>query len=217
MIHFVFDAILLGLTLAVVFGFGPAFFTLVQTSIHRGFKSAAFFSLGVMLNDALMVCLCVLTSIQVVMKPENEFYFSLGAGVILILFGFFTFIRKVDDEKSMIQERAEDLVPVKTNTPHWYTFLGKGFVLNILNPFVWFFWISTVAVASGNMNGEKGRLMIFFALTLGTYFLVDLLKAYAAASLKRFFNANRIRIMNKIIGISLIVFGVYFIVRGIVS
>ena len=35
MFKFVFDAIVFGLTLAVVLGFGPAFITLLQTSIHR--------------------------------------------------------------------------------------------------------------------------------------------------------------------------------------
>ena len=79
MIRFIFDAIVLGLTLSIVFGFGPAFITLIQTSIHRGFRSAAWFSFGVFLNDLLMVSLCVLTSIQVVAEGDKEmFFFSLG-------------------------------------------------------------------------------------------------------------------------------------------
>ena len=98
MIRFVFDAIVFGLTLAIVFGFGPAFITLIQTSIHRGFRQAAWFAVGVCLNDVLMVSLCVLTSIQVVANGEREmFFFSLGAGIILILFGIFTYTRKVKD------------------------------------------------------------------------------------------------------------------------
>jgi len=46
MFNFIFDAIVLGVTLSLVFGFGPAFITMLQTSIHRGFRSAAWFPSG---------------------------------------------------------------------------------------------------------------------------------------------------------------------------
>ena len=99
MLSFVLDAILLGLSLAFVFGFGAAFVTLIQTSIHRGFRPAAWFALGVNLNDVMMVMLCVMTSIQVVANGNHEmFLFSLGAGIILILFGIFTYTRKVKED-----------------------------------------------------------------------------------------------------------------------
>ena len=112
MIRFIFDAIVLGLTLAIVFGVGPAFITLIQTSIHRGFRSAAWFAFGVCLNDLLIMSLCVLTSIQVVANNDRElFFFSLGAGVILILFGVFTYTRKVkEDNFKGIKERTDEII-----------------------------------------------------------------------------------------------------------
>lgn len=226
MIRFVFDAIVFGLTLAIVFGFGPAFITLIQTSIHRGFRSAAWFAMGVFLNDILMVSLCVLTSIQVVANNEREmFYFSLGAGIILILFGIFTYTRKVkEDNFKGIKERTDEIIDENKeifkkddDTPRWFVFLGKGFVLNILNPFVWIFWFSTVAVTAGKMAGNKFHVLLFFAIVLATSFGCDLLKAKGASFLKKFFNAKRIRIMNIIIGVGLVLFGLYFIVSGIIN
>lgn len=226
MIRFVFDAIVFGLTLAIVFGFGPAFITLIQTSIHRGFRSAAWFAAGVFLNDVLMMSLCVLTSIQVVANNERElFYFSLGAGIILILFGIFTYTKKVkEDNFKSIKERTDEIIDenreiFKKNddTPRWFVFLGKGFVLNIMNPFVWIFWFSTVAVTMGTMEGNKIRVLLFFAIVLGTSFSCDLLKAKGASFLKKFFNARRIRIMNRVIGWGLVLFGLYFIVSGIIK
>ena len=59
---FLMWAILIGLFLSVVVNMGPAFITLVQTSLHRGFKSAAWFATGVILNDAMVIALCVLYS-----------------------------------------------------------------------------------------------------------------------------------------------------------
>lgn len=226
MFKFIFDAIVLGLTLSIVFGFGPAFITLIQTSIHRGFRQAAWFALGVCLNDVLMVSLCVLTSIQVVANGEREmFYFSLGAGIILILFGIFTYTRKVkEDNFKGIKERTDEIIDENKenfkkddDTPRWFVFLGKGFVLNILNPFVWIFWFSTVAITAGTMEGNKLKILLFFAIVLATCLGCDLLKAKGASFLKKFFNAKRIRIMNIIIGVGLVLFGLYFIISGFIK
>lgn len=226
MIRFIFDAIVLGLTLSIVFGFGPAFITLIQTSIHRGFRSAAWFSLGVFLNDLLIVSLCVLTSVQVVAEGKREmFYFSLGAGIILILFGIFTYTRKVkEDNFKGIKERTDEIIDENKerfkkddDTPKWFVFVGKGFVLNILNPFVWIFWFSTVAVTAGSMGGNKLKLMLFFGIVLATCLSCDILKAKGASFLKRFFNAKRIRIMNNVIGVGLVLFGLYFIISGLIK
>ncbi len=225
MFKFIFDAIVLGLTLSIVFGFGPAFITLIQTSIHRGFRQAAWFALGVCLNDVLMVSLCVLTSIQVVANGEREmFYFSLGAGIILILFGIFTYTRKVkEDNFKGIKERTDEIIDENKenfkkddDTPRWFVFLGKGFVLNILNPFVWIFWFSTVAITAGTMEGNKLKILLFFAIVLATCLGCDLLKAKGASFLKKFFNAKRIRILNIIIGVGLVLFGLYFIISGFI-
>lgn len=226
MFRFVFDAIVFGLTLAIVLGFGPAFITLIQTSIHRGFRSAAWFAMGVFLNDVLMVLLCVLTSIQVVANNERELlFFSLGAGLILIIFGIFTYTKKVkEDNFKSIKERTNEIIDENRenfkkddDSPRWFVFLGKGFVLNILNPFVWIFWFSTVAVTAGQMEGNKLKILLFFAIVLGTSFGCDLLKAKGASFLKKFFNAKRIMIMNKIIGWGLVLFGLYFIISGFIK
>ena len=226
MIRFVFDAVVFGLTLAIVFGFGPAFITLIQTSIHRGFRSAAWFAAGVFLNDVLMMSLCVLTSIQVVANNDREmFYFSLGAGIILILFGIFTYTKKVkEDNFKSIKERTDEIIDENRenfkkddDTPRWFVFLGKGFVLNILNPFVWIFWFSTVAVTAGKLGGDRLKVLLFFVIVLGTSLGCDLLKAKGASFLKKFFNAKRIRIMNRSIGWGLVLFGLYFIVSGIIN
>ena len=102
-------------------------------------------------------------------------------------------------------------------TPRWFVFVGKGFVLNILNPFVWIFWFSTVAVTAGTMGGNKFKLMAFFGIVLATCLGCDILKAKGASFLKRFFNAKRIRIMNIVIGVGLVLFGLYFIISGVIK
>ena len=216
---FLFWAILIGLFLSVVVNMGPAFITLVQTSLHRGARSAAWFALGVILNDAMVISLCVLTSVQVVMRSQFEASLAcIGAGIILVLFGVFTYRRKVKGREEMIEKRSEEIMKNASDKPAWFVFLGKGFVLNILNPFVWIFWFSAVAVVAGNMGGNKLSTIVFFGIVLGTTLAMELLKAWGAARLKKFLNPERTELMNKIAGVMLMLCGAYFIIfRGIIN
>jgi len=216
---FLMWAILIGLFLGLIVNMGPAFITLVQTSLHRGFKSAAWFAAGVVLNDFMIISLCILTSVQVVMRSEKEASLAcIGAGVILFVFGIFTYRRKVKEREEFIEKRSEEIMKNANDKPAWFVFLGKGFVLNILNPFVWLFWFSAVAMVAGNMGGNKLSTLVFFAIVLGTTFSIELLKAWGAAKLKVFFNAERTTIMNKVAGVLLMLCGAYFIIfKGIIN
>ena len=216
---FVIWAVVIGLFLSLIVNMGPAFITLVQTSLHRGFKSAAWFISGVILNDAMIISLYILTSVQVVMRSELEVtLFSIGAGIILVLFGVFTFRRKAENKESLIEKRTNEIMEKKDDKPSWLLMLGKGFVINLLNPFVWIFWFSAVAVVAGSTGGNKVNTIVFFALILGTTLMCELLKAWGAAKLKVFFNPQRTTIMNRCAGILLVVCGIYFIVlKGVVN
>lgn len=214
---FVIWAVVIGLFLSLIVNMGPAFITLVQTSLHRGFKTAAWFISGVILNDAMIISIYILTSVQVVMRSELEMtLFSIGAGIILVLFGIFTFRRKAEEKESILEKRTNEILEKKENKPSWLLMLGKGFLINLLNPFVWIFWFSAVAVVAGSMGGNKVSTIVFFALILGTTLMCELLKAWGAAKLKVFFNPHRTTIMNRCAGILLVVCGVYFILmRGV--
>ena len=214
-------AIMIGVFLSVVVNMGPAFITWVQTSLHRGFRSAAWFATGVILNDAMVVTICILASVQIVMRSSFEAALAcIGAGIILLLFGIFTYRKKVQDQKKrdeFIEERTNEVIKKQDQKPAWFVFLAKGFVLNILNPFVWFFWFSAVAMVAGNMGGNKLSTFVFFAIILGTTLFLELLKAWGAAKLKKFLDAERTTIMNRIAGVLLMLCGAYFIIfRGIV-
>ncbi len=219
---FLFWAISIGFFLSIVVNMGPAFITLVQTSLHRGFRSAAWFATGVILNDAMVISICVLASVQVVMKSSKEAALAcIGAGIVLLLFGIFTYKKKVkerEERDAYIEKRTNEMLKKQEDKPAWFVFLAKGFVLNILNPFVWIFWFSAVAIVAGNMGGNKVSTIVFFTIILGTTLFLELLKAWGAAKLKKFLDAERTVLMNKIAGILLMLCGAYFIIfRGILN
>ena len=213
------EGVIIGLSLALIMGFGPSFFTLIQTSISRGFKAAMFLDLGIILNDIMVVALMMMTNVQFnIADKENIIYSGISAGIILIIFGIYTFLlspEKIIHISENNNQKIEKMNEKFIDKPKWYVYITKGFIINIFNPFVWIFWITCVATASSNFGGNRYSMIIFFIGVFATVLFFDILKAAGAYSLKRFFTEKMMKIMNQIIGIILMLFGLFIAVRVI--
>lgn len=213
------EGVIVGLTLALIMGFGPAFFTLIQTSISRGFKSAMFLDLGIILNDIFIVALMMMTNVHFnINDRENIIYGGIAAGIILIIFGIYTFLlspEKVMHISENNNQKIDKMNDKFVDKPKWYIYITKGFIINIFNPFVWIFWVTCVATASSNFNSHKYSMIIFFAGVFATVLFFDILKAAGAYSLKRFFTEKMMKLLNQITGVILMIFGLFIAVRVI--
>jgi threonine/homoserine/homoserine lactone efflux protein len=193
---------ILGLTLSALLG--PALFTLLQTSIHRGVKSAIFLALGIFLSDICVVYLAMMGALQLINRNNNYIIVGIIGGSILIGFGLYTFYHKIhiDENNKAIEVRVAGPM----------TYILKGYFLNIMNPFVWFFWISAMVGVSASFD-DKHKVIIFFIGTLATIFGSDILKAFIANKIKAHLNANILVRVNHVVGILLVVFGLFLIIR----
>lgn len=212
------EGLLIGFTLAIIMGFGPSFFTLIQTSISRGFKSAILLDIGIVLNDIMIVALIIMTNIQFNINGENNnlIYAGISASIILIIYGIYTFTlspKKIIHISEHHNQKIDKMNDKFDDSPKWYIYISKGFVLNTFNPFVWIFWITCVATASSTYNGNKYSLLLLFLGIFVTVFSIDILKALGAYSLQRFFTEKMLKRLNQITGVALIISGVVLIVR----
>lgn len=224
----IFEGIVLGLMLGLVFGFGPAFFTLLQTSINRGFKQALSFDLGVLFNDILIVVILLMTPIKIDLSEEGTAVWAgIIAGLIAVGFGVYTYFSKPSDAKKRTTVTMEKVAEVEDRIHEMQkqnnieiikkdslgiTYFLKGFTLNIFNPFVWAFWVAAVASANGAYERIRYRI-VFFAAIFGTTLTIDLLKIFGATSLQKFFNEKRLIMLNKATGIILALCGIVLIIR----
>lgn len=213
------EGVIVGLTLALIMGFGPAFFTLIQTSISRGFKTAMFLDLGIVLNDIFIVALMMMTNVHFnINDRENIIYGGIAAGIILIIFGIYTFLlspEKVIHISENNNQKIDKMNEKFVNKAKWYIYITKGFIINIFNPFVWIFWVTCVATASSNFGGHKYSMIVFFVGVFATVLFFDILKAAGAYSLKRFFTEKMMKLLNQITGVILIIFGLFIAFRVI--
>ncbi len=204
MYHF-FEGILVGLTLAILLG--PAFFTLLQTSIHRGFVSGMLLSAGIFLSDLALVVFCYLGASQILADNRNSLIFGMIGGVILIIFGFVTFKRTITPE-------GQDLHIKK---PGPVTYILKGFVLNFANPFIWIFWMGVVVGVTSNLGVASKEVYLFFVGLLGTTLATDFLKSFVAHKIKRYLKPIILTRFNHAVGVLLVIFGIALIVRVIMN
>jgi threonine/homoserine/homoserine lactone efflux protein len=203
--HPLLQGIILGLTVSALLG--PAVFTLMQTSIHRGMKSGIFLAFGIFLSDVCVVYLALLGALQLINQKNNYMIAGIIGGSILIGFGIYTFLHKIhiDENNKAIEVRVAGPL----------TYILKGYFLNIMNPFVWFFWISAMVGVSSSYGDDKHGIIIFFSGTLATVFGSDVLKVFISNKIKDHLKANILVRINHFVGLLLIAFGVFLIIRAI--
>lgn len=205
MIKLIVESILLGLLLS--FLFGPAFFSLLQTSIHRGFKYGIMLALGIFLSDVFIVGLYVVgaTSILKAIETHKTIVGTIGAAV-LIGFGIYTMMHK-------LQVDSEDENGYNNPPRKLYTYIIKGFLMNITNPFVFIYWLTWTGAISSQFSNDKYKIITFFLITLFTVLSFDIMKSFVANKIKKWLNPKIMLWINRIIGVLLIIFGIVLFVE----
>jgi threonine/homoserine/homoserine lactone efflux protein len=192
----VFNGIRFGIILAILVG--PVFFTIIQTSVERGFWKGVLVALGTSISDITCVIICYFGLIQFLIEPEFKLYMAYIGGVILILFGLYYLIVK----------GRKKVIVVSANEKGLFRYMLKGFLINGLSPSVIIFWIGTASVTTLNFGYTTGlQYALFFGAVLATCLSTDILKAYLADKLGSIMTPRVIMIMNILVGIGMILFG----------
>jgi threonine/homoserine/homoserine lactone efflux protein len=208
----VIEAILKGIAmgLLLVISVGPVIFTIIKQSINNGKGGGFSFVIGVWISDFLLVVLSNLFSELVTTVMDFKMQIGIAGSIFLMGMGiFYIFFKKV-------HIHPEDVsMPLKTSD-HAKIVL-QGFLLNTLNPAVIAFWL-TAATAIAVSHSIRDRIIIF-ATALILNMSADVAKVTLAGKLRKKLTVKNIRLINKISGLILVIFGtvlllgVLFLVR----
>ena len=197
----VIEAILKGLAmgLLLVISVGPVIFTIIKQSINNGRGGGFSFVIGVWISDFLLVVLSNLFSELVSTVMDFKMQIGVAGSAFLIGMGiFYIFFKKV-------HIHPEDLAsPSLKNSDHAKIVL-QGFLLNTLNPAVIAFWL-TAATAIAVTHTIRDRIIIF-ATALILNMTADVIKVTLAGKLRKKLTLKNIRLINKISGLILVIFG----------
>jgi len=189
------NGLLFGLILSMFIG--PVFFALIQTSIEKGFASGVGMALGVSLSDTIYIFLTYLGISKLIHSDSFQVILGIAGGILLLSFGIYSIVRPV---------LARKMDREKETKKGWFQQILKGFILNGINPSVLFFWLGIISLASTKYKYGNQEMILFFIAILCTVLVIDIAKSYLANQLRSFITVRFIRIMNRVVGIALIVF-----------
>jgi len=184
-----------GLLLCVLIG--PVFFTLLQNSVEKGFLPGFFMAVGIAISDAMYIVITYLGISQLVENPSFNMWLGGIGGSIMLIFGII-YIAKPIPKKGLKQLHAEET--------KWFQQILKGFALNGINPFVLIFWIGIISKVTIDFQYDTNEAITFFSVLILTVFGVDVLKAYFATKLSEIVTPQFMKIMNRVVGVALILF-----------
>jgi threonine/homoserine/homoserine lactone efflux protein len=202
----VLEAILKGLAMGLLLALsvGPVIFTIIKQSINNGRAGGFSFVIGVWASDFLLVVLSNAFSEMVTRALDFKMQIGIVGSAFLIGMGLYYLIFK------KVHIHPEDIsMPALKSSDHAKLLL-QGFLLNTLNPAVIAFWL-TAATAIAVTHSVRDRIIIFataFFLNMGA----DIVKVTLAGKLRKKLTIKNIRLINKISGLILLIFGAVLLI-----
>lgn len=185
--------------LLFVFTFGPTFFAILHSSIAKGFKAGALTALGISFCDIVYSTIATQGLKGVEITDDIKWWLALVGGFALLILGLISFFTK---------PKIVPVDPQLDSDSPMYQYFVKGLVINGLNPFVIFFWMGMAGSASVNWGYSDFQTQIFVFGMLSSILTTDFIKSFLANRIRRWVTPSRIGILNKVIGIALILLSI---------
>jgi len=198
------DALLKGITLGLLLAIsvGPIVFTVIKQSLNNGTKGGLAFIAGISLSDILLVVMANLFTNLFDELNAHKKILATVASIFLILVGiYYLFFKKV-------KVNAEGGQSFVFKTTDYVKLATMGFVMNIFNPGIIIFWLTTATTFIGNTLQNR---MIIFSIALFLALLADVIKVLLANKIRKRLTPQNIHRINQINGVILIGFGIVII------
>lgn len=208
MLEDIFAAIPLGIFLA--FLLGPVFFVLIETAAIKGFRAALAFDLGVIIADAVFLCIAYFGTNPLLRRLKDDPALFIFGGTVLVTYGIITFIKI---KRTTITPSTFEFQKLKNSD--YIQIAVKGFLLNFINIGVLGFWLGLIIIFGPVLEMQPVRLFSFFTTILATYLVIDIIKILLAKKLRHKLTPRRIAVSKKIISLLIVTFGVILVFRGV--
>lgn len=202
MAELIIAAVVLGVTLS--FMVGPVFVLLIETSIYSGAYKALAFNTGVITSDIVLISIAAIGSEQLLSNIAGNNYIYLAGGIVILAYSVISFLkkRKISLENVHIQSSyGKNLI--------------KGFLINFMNVGVLAYWMTSIVIIGNRYDYQSDKMLVYFSVTLGTYFSVDLIKIFFARKMREYLTTRHMKRLSAVVSIVLGIFGISLIIKGL--
>jgi threonine/homoserine/homoserine lactone efflux protein len=200
------EAIIKGLALGLLLAIsmGPVIFSIIKQSISNGHKGGLSFAIGVAASDLTLVLISNIFTELFNRLLRFEKIIGLSGSFLLMGIGiYFLFFKK------MKLNELGDAVELKRKASDYARIFFAGYFVNLLNPGVIAFWFTW---ATAFITTPVNERIALFGACLAVVFIADLLKVFLANRLRKRLTVKTINIINKISGLTLLIFGIVIMV-----
>ncbi len=208
------DAIWKGILAGLAYGLmlGPLFFAGLRVTLLLGLRHGFALVAGAFLSDLMLAAGSWWSISRIASLVQSQFFqsfFGVGSALLLFGFGLSAFIPK--RKKAVEQEDAATEVFMSRRRVS----LVQGFLLNIVNPSNWLFWVGLATAASANAlaGGNKEDSALFLASALGVLVMTDLAKVLLANRLGRKLKPHWVQNVVRFAGLVLMVVGAGVLIK----
>jgi threonine/homoserine/homoserine lactone efflux protein len=199
------EALLKGITLGLLLSIsvGPVIFSIIKQSLNNGHKGGLAFVIGVSASDIALALLSNVFTVLFSNISTHRTEIGIAGSIFLIVMGiYFLFFKKVK-----VNEEGKQIL-VKFTRGHYVRIALSGFFMNMLNPAVFLFWLTT---STTFINHTIQQRLVIFVTCLVLVLGGDIAKVMLAGKIRNRLTPHNIHIINRINGIILVCFGIALI------
>jgi len=190
---------------------GPIFFILLRLTVEKGGRAAVYFSTGVWISDFLYMSFAYFGIHITGHIFANHLFrqvFGFGGSAVLLVYGLILLLSRDKTPKGTPEKRLR--------AGNVLLLFSQGFFVNSLNPFLLLFWIGVMAALSPKLNSNADFWHFAMGFS-GTIITTDLIKIKLSRLISRRLRSDHILYMRRIGGLILMSFGLWLLLRTIVS
>ncbi len=193
----------------MAFAIGPVFFTLIETSITKGFRAGLAFDGGAIFADILFILIAYFSTTKLLDRVKNDPALLIFGGALLVAYGIIAYIRTNKSLYKIVREHHA--VEVKKKFGNLFI---KGFFLNFVNFGVLAGWIGMIILANAHATSEE-NVFWFIAVVLIVFVSTDIFKIALAKKLKSKMTPRFTVKAKKWVSILIVAFGIFLLFQGI--
>jgi threonine/homoserine/homoserine lactone efflux protein len=204
-------AILYGALVAVplVLSVGPGFLAQIHTGVNSGFRACVSVVAGLYGCAFLITIAAYVGVIRFLTAPKLRFGLSLFNGAVIIVWGALKVI-----QSHLPPDAARERPGKRAGFRSWTCALS-GFFLTASNPMSVFFWVNIVTLAHINLRVPTPSLPFFSLGLFVSAVALDVTKCRLLAGSRKAIKPRVLLLINRAMGLLLIVIGAYLIVRAL--